>query len=433
MKRVTPLLIAVLLAATFLPRVLADMYTVHRHGGTIAPAKSEDISMDAEDVRIEPQEYGYKVSATFVMRNHADRRIDSLVAFPVLGSTLARSSDLEKDFHVHIKSAGDPDSAFHPAPVELKPGKPRTSKESHFTTDPPKIIGDYPEAVVWNVSWAPKETKVVRIEFDMGEPMFLPGSNHLVAGWQWMYVVTTGSLWKGPIGRADISIKAGHPLVSSAPLPPFRLVSHPDNATWQDDKLVTWHFENWIPTEEIWLLTVEWRGLDEKQVPHYRFFLPVYRGAEQAYDDATIEELVARDLQLATDYLPDEARTFDRNLLRIAIADWLLHEIYARHGDAFYLGKESESFQTKLSHYEMDGHLYSGWSDLFRGYGYKGGWYKPDYSPAGGVKTSSLHRMEQTNVAFLRAYLDRLGNLPAYQTLREQAHLPGTETPAAPP
>lgn len=425
MKRVAPLLAVVLLAVAGVPPALADIYTVRRQGASIVPMKSEDISMDAEDVRIEAAEFGFVGTATFFMRNHADHVINSLVAFPIMGSPLRRPFDQTKDFQVHIRSADEPDSAFRPAVVERQSGKPRSDLDDYFASEPPKTIGDFPEIVVWNVTWAPQETKVIRVVLDMGEPMVVPGSNYLVAGWQWMYVVTTGSLWKGPIGRADISFKLGHPIVPSVPLPPYRQVSYPDQAKWQSDRLVTWHFENWTPTEEIWVRTVEWRGLSDKDASDYRFFLPVYRGAERAYSEATIEELVTRDLKLATEHLPAEVRSFDQNLLRIAIADWLLHEIYARRSDAFYLGQAADLPEPKVSYVEMDDHLYSSWYDLFKGYGYKGGWYQPDFSPNHRVKTSSLHPTEQKNVAFLRAYLNRLRREPAYEALRIRAHDPG--------
>ena len=66
MKRVAPLLTGVLLAVAFLPRVRADMYTVSRQGANIVPERSEDISMDAEDVRIERNEDGSTATVTFV-------------------------------------------------------------------------------------------------------------------------------------------------------------------------------------------------------------------------------------------------------------------------------------------------------------------------------------------------------------------------------
>jgi hypothetical protein len=426
MKRVSHVLAATLLALGATATAWADMYTVRRQGAAIVPVKSADVSMDAEDVRIEPAEFGFVCTATFVMRNHRDQEINSLVAFPVMGSTLGRPSDLAKGFQVHLRSAGEPDSAFRPAPVELQAGRPRTERDDYLATDPPRTIGDYPEVVTWNVTWAPQETKVIRVVFDMGEPLVLAGSNFLVRGWQWMYVVTTGTLWKGPIGRADITFKLGHPLVPSAALPPHRQVSYPEQARWLDDNTVTWQFEDWTPAAEIWLRTVEWHGLDRDDQAHsYQFSLPVYRGAEEEYGDQTIENLATRDLRLATEHLPDDVRQFDINLLRIAIADWLLHEIYARHGDAFYLGPVTDLEDSLDGWVEGDGHRYSQWHNRFLPLSPRGGWYEPDMTPGKKVKISELHPTEQKNVAFLRGYLDRLRSQPAYAQLARRAHLPG--------
>jgi hypothetical protein len=429
MKRIALLLAGVFLTGVFNASSRADIYIVHRVGANIVPAKSADISMDAEDVRIEPQESGYHVTATFVMHNHAVRQVDSLVAFPILGSTLGRPSNLDQDFQVHIKDRDEPDGAYQRVIAQIQPGRARADQDASSPTNPPKVVGDYPEAVAWNVTWQPGQTKIIRVGFDMGEPMYLPGSNRLVQGWQWTYIVTTGSLWKGPIGRADISIRFTTPSMKGwPPLCNYRQVSYPDHAQWNGNELVAWHFENWTPTGEIWVRTVDWQGLMEKDVSRYRFNLPVYRGAEREYDKKTVEDLVNRDLHLATEHRLAEVQAFDRNLLRIAIADWLLHEIYARHGDSFYLGKESPSFPFG-EHMAGDGegNLYSFWWVQFGDYSYRGGWYQPREHPAGPVKITELDPMEQKNVRFLRAYLDRLGRDPKYQALRASAHIPGAE------
>ncbi|HWA24459.1 MAG TPA: hypothetical protein VG734_02205 [Lacunisphaera sp.] len=414
-----------LVAIALSPLSRADIYTVRRQGAGVVPLKSEEISMEAEVVYLRPNDFGYDVEATFEMRNHTDRQVACEVAFPILGSSYRGYNDLGREFHVKIKPGGEADSAFQNVKVTLKPGAPRKPGDDYLFREPPKTVGDYPEAVVWDVTWAPKQTKVVRVSFDMGEPMVLPGSNHLAAGWQWTYIVTTGSLWKGPIGRADISMQVGHPFASHAPLPAFRQVSYPDQAKWQGGNFVSWHFENWTPTTEIWLRTAEWTGLKTANVPDYQFALPAdYHGAKVEYRESTIEELVARDLGFAAKYFPAEARAFDRNLLRIAIADWLLHEIYARHGDSFRLRRAADNGSTKPHEIEDgDGYLYSGCRELFFGYGYHGGWYKPLHP----VKTSALSPLERRNVIFLRNYLDQLRAKPEYRVLMENAHVPGAE------
>jgi len=430
MRHVPALVATILAVASPATLARADIYIVHRQGANIVPERSTDISMDAEDVRIECHEDGYMVTATFMMRNQSDRTIDSLVAFPITGSTYSRTKDLNREFRLEVKGGDAPDSTFTPVKARVKTGRKRTAGDDYLTMAPPKTIGDYPEVVVWNVRWEPRQTKVIRVRFNMGEPMSLPGSNRIAAGWQLMYVVTTGSLWQGPIGRADISIRFTTPTMKAwPPLDRYRQVSYPDHARWSGNDLVAWHFENWTPTEEIWVRSAWWTGFSLKDVHNYRFQLPYeYQGTKGVYTEATIEDLVTRDLSFPTEYFPTEVQALDRGLLRIAIADWLLHEIYARHGDSFYLGKESPTFPF-LEHMVGDGegNLYSLWFGLFTSYSYPRGWYRPQDSPPVMVKTSSLHPVEQKNVTFLRAYLAKLRSMEKYRELQKTAHTPGMD------
>jgi hypothetical protein len=388
----------------------ADMYTVRRQGATLVPERSTTVSMDAEDVVLEAVEYGFAVTATFVMRNHSEQEVASLVAFPIIGSGFSGPLSLSREFKVEMKSGTDDQNPFVPAKVQLRTGAKLKNPTDYFADDPPKSAADYPENIIWDVTWAPRETKIIRVHFQMGEPMVLRGSNDLARGWRLMYIVSTGALWKGPIGRADISIRLPKENSQWTAGPGTRRTwSYSDRATWDGKHTLSWHFENWTPTEEIWLQSVDWLGLPAEQMPYYRFLLPLYEGDKKAYSVEFIDSLVSRDLALAKRHFPEKVEAFDLIPLKIAICDWLLHEFYARRGDPFYVGKESASLKFGDGMIGDDqGNLYSWWQGLFGNYTPRGGWYQPKYGPDGGVKTSSLTQMEQQNVKFLRTYLGKL-------------------------
>jgi len=268
---------------------------------------------------------------------------------------------------------------------------------------------------VWDVEWAPGETKTIRCSYNMGEPVTYAG---LVAGWGVHYVVRTGTLWRGGvIGKADISIRfesnVGSPsTVPGAPAAHPKgqepsstvYVSFPESAKWVSEREVRWHFESWTPREDISVKTVFWHGLDEPFARDYFYRLPKdYLGATTSYSDETLDQLVERELAPWRALFPEHCARFDRKKLRRIIADWLLHEILARHGDPFVVGKgELGVVKNPEAVMSMDGYLYGRWHTAFEGYMYHGGWYRPRMGAKGTVSEKTLGAQEQANLRFLR-------------------------------
>ncbi len=403
------------------------MYTVRREGGAIIPERSTSVSMDAEDVVIERARETYMVTVTFTMRNQSDKQVDSMIAFPMLGSP-KMLDDVNAEFEVGIKIAGD-DSPFRPVKVQWKEGAKRKPHDDYFFAESPKKPGDFPASLVWDMSWKAGETKLVRVSFNMGEPLVLPGSYHLAGGWEIGYIVSTGALWKGPIGRADITFNFGDTLRSGS-LSPGNIIqySYPDQAKWNGKDSISWHFENWCPSEEMWFRSVTWNGLPPSDVDYYFCHLPPdYQGDKQPYSVELIDSLVERELKLVHQYFPEKVKSLDILVLRIAISDWLLHEIYARHGDSFFAGKLTSTNGVRHGFVGInnDGNLYSSWRDKFEAYRYRGGWYRPEHDV---VKTASLAQMEQSNVQFLSKYLVQLREQLGPEKLRltVPVHVPGS-------
>jgi hypothetical protein len=58
--------------------------------------------------------------------------------------------------------------------------------------------------VVWAVVWAPGQTRRITCTFDMGEAE--QSFWGLAQSYRLLYVARTGALWKGAIGKADVSV-----------------------------------------------------------------------------------------------------------------------------------------------------------------------------------------------------------------------------------
>lgn len=103
------------------------------------------------------------------------------------------------------------------------------------------------------------------------------------------------------------------------------------------------------------------------------------------------------------DIFPDQIADLDIERLRAAIADILHHEIYARHGYAFVIGK-----YTGRPGHEPSGvsiapakTMFGKWYGYFTTYSLHGGWYRPDRDKTMEEVKAELRRQELANLAFL--------------------------------
>ena len=151
---------------------------------------------------------------------------------------------------------------------------------------------------------------------------------------------------------------------------------------------------------------MRWDGL--AGIGNRNFFVRLpepYQGNLVEYDEALIERMAEEELRFAAEHFPAELKSLDRAPLKREIADWLYHEILARHGDPFIVGKREDG-QPKPADAiasDQDGNYLSKWSTRFAGYGYHGGWYKPDRKHS--VRSEDLSAMERRNLDFLGHYL----------------------------
>lgn len=406
------LYIVVAVALVFDSSGRADVYTVVARGSTMAPSRSADVAMDSESVVVEVggEEHGYCVAADFVLRNTSDARIACDVAFPY--DSLREARAVRPTFRVAVST---PDGPQPVAGVTLKQSASReTGDRSPY---------EFPAALCWHQTWEPHEVKTVHLTYVIGQPELYHG---VVDGWRLRYMVRTGALWKGPIGRADFTFRLkGNWLgetFATAMLSGRRsstgnvegstvTCSYPENARRISPLEVHWHFENWVPSEEIWLGQLTWYGYRESAP---RFLYATIWGASQSYTgdtedytDAKLAQVVDGCFAPWRDLFPGAAKR-DREGMKAIVAEWLYHEIFARHGDGFYIGHEGEGKPEPADAVGTEnGAYFSPWRERFPQTTTKAkGWYKPDTGPGphGRVRMSDLSEQERRNVAFLLHY-----------------------------
>lgn len=438
MRHLSTATIAVLLITT---SVRGDIVTIQNTGNTIMPCQETDISMDAEVVVIQPliretedsevDTGEYKVFCLFLLTCHAHEPVAREIAFPVAHPDYARW--VAKGFRVHVERHREREALKDELKMVVGVG-PMVWVEEHgeseaIETELKMIIDrgsmswaditywerphdtfDYPGYVTWEQTFDPGETQLVQCEYPMGRPAGIypcrPFTGEVLE-----YVVRTGALWKGKIGEATIMLRLGRPSVYSDRI----TMTYPRSAQWELDNVITWHFTDWEPTEDITLAFTRWTNYDTNEMARNHYPLPhPYRGAREEYTEPYLDGLVEREICRVAEYYPERVQGIDKAFIRSMIAEYLFYELFARHGDAFVLGAYSEANLAKYCEVAgswSDTFIFSRWESRFKGYGYHGGWYSgrdPETGkPNPPVKLSDLSPKEELNAAFLRRFIER--------------------------
>jgi hypothetical protein len=394
-------------------KLSANIYIPHGAGATLAPLKSEDIVMESERVRVEQAadfDDDHRTEAVYVMRNDSDRTVTTRVAFPFRerNHTALRTGN----FRVTVVDAQGRETS-----PECEKIRPDEIDKSPF---------DFGAAYAWDVTWAPRETKTINVNYAIGSMLL---HDPFVSGWRLAYVVNTGAFWKGPIGSAEFTFRFRAP---SASYPPslddaflerpgpdvaYPGYSYPDHARRISPTEIQWRFEDWTPTEDVWVGYLRWKGMDgHLGLRNVVFTGPDYRGAELAYDDAFLEQWVSFRLDPHRVRFPQQTRAF-RPRLKALYARALYHEILARNGEGFYLGRANDGQPDPPDAYAEDteGNYISIWQNQFQMSSRYTNWYRPGTGkgPHGSVRLEDLTEIERRNLAFLQTYFDPAEAHPA--------------------
>lgn len=393
--------------------LFANMYTSRGDGVTIAPLQSEHISMVSEAVLVEARAIpgedtsDLRVTAIYKLRNTLDQPLRCEVAFPF--ETRSHAAKARDSFKVVMSD----DPAAASVAAELRTEADARERGYGFDT-----------AYVWPVLWEPGETKTVRIDYVMGEPVRFAG---LVEGFRISYIVRTGAYWKGPIGHATFTFKLGTPDkpgfgffyrdYSDLLKTPY---SYPENVVLKTDEEIRWEFHNWTPHEDVWAGWLRWVGSNDTWRDGWKRMIYVqtpnpYVGSAICYTDALLEELVDNHLRPWIALFPLEAKR-DREGIKAFVAEWLYREIFARNGDPFVIGEANQdrsgypAFVSELNgRFSQSSGDFRRWSDRFPAEAsirVRNGWYRPATGRGlrGTVLIEDLTAQERANLDFLLPY-----------------------------
>lgn len=395
---------------------LANLFVVFDQGDTPAlwPPGEGEIVMACETVRIAQEErQEFHAHCTFVLRSMAAAPLERTVAFPVVD---LRYGEFMKK-HLKVTVDGQPVAVKLEETPKPKTPRPDAASGMRLHPHPPH----YPARLVWRMTWPAQGTRTVVCTYPMGNPTFVA---ELARGRRLRYVVRTGALWGAPIGEADISIT-----FRTDPRSWLRLddgdaafrTSYPEQARWRGKTEVAWHFKDWVPTEDIVVEALRWDGLTESWVESFSLPEP-YAGAETRYTEQTLGELAAREVEPWRVLFPKPVEGLDYELVKAWVADILYHEILARHGDHFIVGRADDEPKPRGWYGKTrDGYLVSKWHTRFVAYSHGLGWYRPDVTKTREAVLAELNDVEKANLAFLEAYDVVKRRLEAYREPVEAA------------
>ena len=359
----------------------SDIITLRDMGNTIIPLSEAYISMESETVRVVPWMGGDRAFCKFEMRSHADSTIECLVGFPINKPPWYPEFNVKVDGAEKLVGRGMP--GFD--------GDNPMEHNLYFEADKDGLL--YPGYYRWHVTWGPRETKVIELEYVAGIPGYIEG---IVRGRRFSYIVRTGKYWEGPIGKAQISFRCNwnySSLLEQIGVDEiFARTTYPEalsKKAMDRDTLMIWEFEDWEPDQDIIYEVYAWAG---EEGLYDTFVLPrAYLGDSLLYGEDYIDRLTELEFQKAEGYFPVRADTTDRTPYKYAIADILRHEILARNGYTFE------------AHYAG----IKGWSEYFLRYR-KLGWYDWQSAIPRSEAISRFSELERENYDFLGEYMKRI-------------------------
>ncbi|MFA5031377.1 MAG: DUF4424 family protein, partial [bacterium] len=199
----SPILKILLIALVFCNPLFADDALLFESAHNVYPINSKNIVMQAETVNIKvapPSDstkiYGWAkkkilVDCIFKFVNTGEAVKDALLGFPGVDETQHSFYDSNlNDFNVWIDNK--------PVPVNIKEETKRGENEMTGEKDVEFPVRKW---YTWKVDFAKGETKTIRNTYWGYPSMWSAGTHHVIS-----YILETGAGWKGPIGKANITI-----------------------------------------------------------------------------------------------------------------------------------------------------------------------------------------------------------------------------------
>jgi hypothetical protein len=198
MKTVRAIVILLLAAFSAYADDAAIGYSIE--SGTVFPVQNDAIEMVEETVVIR----GDEVTATFLFRNTTRQRQTVTLGFPVFGDPdqVGKSGQFATDMDTPPLS-GEAQVKFNQKTMNFTcrvDGRPVARQL--VVADPEKQPGDFPWYFVARIDFQPGQQRTV-VDTYHDQPSSL-GYSTMDSTRTTFYVLSTGSTWKGPIGRATV-------------------------------------------------------------------------------------------------------------------------------------------------------------------------------------------------------------------------------------
>lgn len=218
-------MLLLILVLSYWPSIsYSDDSILNDHGKTVAPTKSNEISMIEEEVIITRTTYsGIHVKCTFLFKNTSEKLIKATVGFPGNEYFTEHPSNTLTDFVTVIDGK------------RLKIKTKNEIVEETKNDNPPMFRNWY----TWEMKFPPKSTVKVENTYGCGLSIAqLYGPNCLY------YELSTGANWNGKIGKATIKI-----IYDSAEELENNVCEINPKGWVRNDNKIIWEFKDIKPTE----------------------------------------------------------------------------------------------------------------------------------------------------------------------------------------
>lgn len=191
LRAFVPLCLCASLLLAFCARCFANDGYVGSIGQTAFPLQNSDIVMEREKVVMDDLGEDAKearVECTFWFKNTTDKEVEIEMGFP---EEEHNGGDVPEDYFKIRNFSAQLDGA--PVEVFVKEGGENKNLPSYIK---------YRRWFTWKVKFAPGSSCVVKNTYTLHQ-----GGNNM-GGWFYSYVLKTGALWAGKVGRAEIIFKS---------------------------------------------------------------------------------------------------------------------------------------------------------------------------------------------------------------------------------
>lgn len=203
-------------------------------GNVIVPLKKYPVRMESMAIKVKDESGKTEVTATFVLRNLSNTKMEIEVGFP-------------------FSTSVDPlDGAEVPElrGFSVKSNNERISfvkKENTTISVSDYGYSEYDYLYVWKISFKPDEIREISCSYNIRweKPDYRKLNRML------KYILREGALWESSVGRINVTVTLADYLPEMIEKSMIRLELRPKGYKLRDNKIIDWVFVNSEPLEDI--------------------------------------------------------------------------------------------------------------------------------------------------------------------------------------